>query len=532
MDRRHWSSLSNAGRIHIGLLFLTLVFAFYLGCGKDKPTEARDTIQPGTAVVFPEAPEGSPPDIADSTLVIATAEDESGIASVEIFRRSETDTTAILIARIETPDSTVNGVGYYSTTWRTGAIPNGSLVQVFSSAEDGVGNVGRSEAIVVRILNTEELRAPAACFIPVPAAGTIETEFSFDAGCTRDNIDPIQDLRVRWDFDGDGSWEVDTTERKTPLDVVSFTYTSPGLYSIRMEAFNSYFDAGSLVVNQVDVTNVGGEPRPQSEMIPIPGGAYSIGTEDTLGTDEDERAVHTVTVSPYFIEKNEVTTTLYRTYLNKAVASGAVEFFPPEVVRDTLGNRIINFSDSELLFDVEADSFIVKPGFEDHPVTGVNWFGATSYALFYGLRLPTEREWEIAAKGDSILWRYPWGRDVDSTRCNFWRSGDPFDNGTTPVGYFDGSLRDGYQTGDGQSFFGLNDMAGNVKEWVRDWYETPYNQSPLPNYQGPPAGEFKVLRGGSWFGGILGMRTTSREGTSPPETTSPRIGFRTAYTKF
>jgi formylglycine-generating enzyme required for sulfatase activity len=508
-----------------------MVLVVYLGCEKDKPTESGDQTEPRVEVVFPDPPEGNPLDISDSTLIIATAEDESGVEHIEILRRSENDTTAVLVERIETPDSTVNGVGYYSTNWRTGAIRNGSIVQVFASAADGFGNVGRSEEIIVRILNTEELGAPASCFLPIPAAGTIAETFSFDAGCTFDDIDPIQDLVVRWDFDGDGLWEIDTTEKKTPLDRVTFQYTSPRLYTVRMEAFNTYFDDGSLVVNQVEVTNVGGEPRPQSEMIRIPGGTYTIGAVDSSESDEDEQGVHTVTVSPYFIEKNEVTNVLYRTYLNKAVDSAAVIFTPPSAVTDTLGNRIIDFGESELLFDVEADSFIVRPGSEELPATGVNWFGATSYALFFGLRLPTEREWEIAARGDSTLWKYPWGREVDSTRCNFWESGDPFDNGPTPVGYYDGSLRDGYQTQSGESYFGINDMAGNVKEWVRDWHETPYNQSPLPNYQGPPIGVWKIVRGGSWFGGTRGARTTSREGTEP-ETESTLIGFRTAYTEF
>jgi formylglycine-generating enzyme required for sulfatase activity len=154
-----------------------------------------------------------------------------------------------------------------------------------------------------------------------------------------------------------------------------------------------------------------------------------------------------------------------------------------------------------------------------------------SYALFYGLRLPTEREWEIAARGDSVLWRYPWGRDQDLARANIKDSGDPYDNGTTPVGFYDGQVHEGYQTLDGSSYFGLNDMAGNVKEWVRDWYETPYPSDPLPNYQGPASGEYKVVRGGSFLDGWATCRCSNREAV-PPETFSPKIGFRTAYTKF
>jgi formylglycine-generating enzyme required for sulfatase activity len=89
----------------------------------------------------------------------------------------------------------------------------------------------------------------------------------------------------------------------------------------------------------------------------------------------------------------------------------------------------------------------------------------------------------------------------------------------------------GYQTNPGASYFGLNDMAGNAKEWVRDWYENPYVQSPPPNYPGPPTGDRKVLRGGSWFGGQISLRCTNREATNP-RTMAPQVGFRTAYTDF
>lgn len=529
--RRLSARIRRAGHVHVGLTMVFAVVLGYMGCTEEKAITAGDGDLPVVTMVFPVPPQGNPIDVSDSTTLVATVRDASGIDFVEFFRRGETDTTAVLIRRVESPDSTNDGVGYYSVNWRTGAISNGTTVQVFARATDTSGNVGRSENIDVRILNETELGPPNSCFIPVPAAGTIADNFTFDAGCTTDDIDPASELKVRWDFDNDGAWDIDTTDNRTPLDIVSWNFTAPGLYTVRMEAFNTYFEGGRIATGEVDVSNVGGEPRPQSDMIEIPEGTYTIGAVDTAGADGDERPVHTIRVSTYKIETNEVTNALYRTYLNKAREALAIEFFPPDAVLDTLGHKIIDFDQSQVFFAVDEDSFTVKPGFEEHPVAGVNWYGATSYAIFFGLRLPTEREWEIAAKGEFIDWKFPWGTELDSTRANYNGSGDPFDNDTTPVGYFDGSLRDTFQTNSGASPFGVNDMAGNVKEWVRDWYEPVYPVSPLPNYSGPATGEYKITRGGSYLSTSLGIRTTSREATVPM-TMSPRIGFRTAFTVF
>ena len=102
----------------------------------------------------------------------------------------------------------------------------------------------------------------------------------------------------------------------------------------------------------------------------------------------------------------------------------------------------------------EGHLFIVQSGFENHPVVQVSWFGANAYANFYGLTLPTQEEWEKAARGNTG-WDYPWGDAIDGSQANYWRSGDPFDNGPTPVGYYDGATHDGFKTTDSPSPFGL-----------------------------------------------------------------------------
>lgn len=237
----------------------------------------------------------------------------------------------------------------------------------------------------------------------------------------------------------------------------------------------------------------------RSEMALIPGGTFEMGNQfaGTSGASEsvdDNVPVHTVKIYSFYMDKYEVTVGQFKRFLQET----GYEF------NRSLWQRLW-----------------VSPT-DDHPIVNVDWYAATAYADWAGKRLPTEAEWEYAARGALVGMRFPWGNEITHDDANFhrtWGKGithdypnfintggkDRWRYSTAPVGSFE------------PNGYGLYDMAGNVAEWCQDWYSSDYYLvSPADNSKGPETGETKVTRGGHWYSWDKGLRVYNR-GDNPPD---------------
>ena len=283
----------------------------------------------------------------------------------------------------------------------------------------------------------------------------------------------------------------------------------------------------SLTVSPAGMAFASGKP---DDMVLVPTGEFRMGAPAGSGGLPDEQPERAVLLSAFYIDRFEVTNEAYFLFVSMT------------------GHRMPENSNPAATLWKDRRPM---PGIERHPVVNVSWTDADAYCRWAGKRLPTEAEWEKAARGTDGR-RYPWGDQWDVLLANsasywagrtvqfdsgadweaFWVKGEGAQiakekglNGevlTMPVGSFPGST----------SVYGLFDMAGNVAEWVQDWYNPNYYPSgPLTNPTGPPRGAIKSMRGGSWLKPAVSLRTSDRDwGTidSRPSGT----GFRCAQDSY
>ncbi len=219
------------------------------------------------------------------------------------------------------------------------------------------------------------------------------------------------------------------------------------------------------------------EPR----MVFIKGGTFDMGSIDG---DDDESPVHTVTLSDFYIDPYEVTKAQYAEFLNAMLAQGLVSVSENTVKQDT--TTLLDLSDKDCKISYENSAFAVTDNKEGHPVTNVTWFGADAYAKYYAKRLPTEAEWEYAARGGSQSQGYIYSGSNEMDDVGWYRANS--NNSVQAVGQKQANEA------------GIYDMSGNVWEWCVDKYDRNYyGASPDNNPQGPLNDvTAHVLRGGAW----------------------------------
>jgi formylglycine-generating enzyme required for sulfatase activity len=237
-------------------------------------------------------------------------------------------------------------------------------------------------------------------------------------------------------------------------------------------------------------------------MVLISAGTFMMGCDPAnhvVYCEGNQGPLHAVTLDAFLIDRDEVSNSAYQVCVKVGVCPA------PKT------------EDSPL-----APDYFEGAGYANFPVVNVSWQAAQTYCTWLGKRLPSEAEWEKAARGVKDTRPYPWGRKAPS--C--WRG-----NFISPRGacYF-GPLEIGSHGLQGASPYGVLDLSGNVSEWVADWYEqTYYTRSPSTNPQGPEDGELKVVRGGSWNDMWFRTHLAYRD-AQLPTFTSPETGFRCAAT--
>jgi iron(II)-dependent oxidoreductase len=231
-------------------------------------------------------------------------------------------------------------------------------------------------------------------------------------------------------------------------------------------------------------------------MVLIPEGEFFMGNPDEDDVHYDEKPCHKVYLDAFWIDCYEVTNRHYKMFV------------------DETGHKA-PYVDTDWASPYNWEIGSYPAGRADYPVVLVSWEDATAYAAWAGKRLPTEAEWEKAARGGLAKKYYPWGNKIDKLHASYFTS-ITIKNEMKPAG----SLI--------QNPYGIYDIAGNVWEWCADWYGKPYyRMSPYENPQGPEEGRYRVFRGGSWTSNEEFLRCSERA-KNVPVYRSHVLGFRCA----
>ncbi|WUG76985.1 formylglycine-generating enzyme family protein [Streptomyces sp. NBC_00457] len=276
-------------------------------------------------------------------------------------------------------------------------------------------------------------------------------------------------------------------------------------------------------------------------MVPLPGGEFLMGAEDSEGFPADgEGPVRAVRLDAFRIDSCAVTNEQFGAFVDDTGHTTDAERFGWSYVfagflPGALRRGAPRPEQAPWWCGIEGATWQRPEGpgstvedRGDHPVVHVSWQDAAAYAAWAGKRLPTEAEWEYAARGGLEQRRYPWGDELNpggEFRCNIWRGTFPTKNtaddgyrGTAPVDAFD------------PNGFGLYNVSGNVWEWCADWWATDHATVNRANPTGPRSGTAKVIRGGSHMchKSYCNRYRVAARSSNTPDSTSGHMGFRCA----
>ncbi len=268
-------------------------------------------------------------------------------------------------------------------------------------------------------------------------------------------------------------------------------------------------------------------------MVSLDGGGFAMGDSDDVG-DDDERPVHNVTLSAFHISAHEVTNAQYAAVMNWAIGQLVVTASEESVTY--AGTQLLDLDSSYCEISWDGSELVVDSDRGQYPVVAVTWHGAQAFCALVnqhegleaavdltdwaidqdavGYRLPTEAEWEYAARGGLSGASYPWGdAAADALRANYDYDENVGDR--RPVGSY---AANGY---------GLYDTAGNAWEWCADWYASAYyGYTPTEDPAGPASGNYRVSRGGGWYHTADAMRCANRQPFAPGYSGISCVGFR------
>ena len=276
-------------------------------------------------------------------------------------------------------------------------------------------------------------------------------------------------------------------------------------------------------------------------MRPIPGGEFLMGAADADGWLADgEGPVRAVTLQPFLIDACCVTNEQFNAFVHatghrtEAESFGWSFVFEMFLTREQLARVTLRVAGSEWWCRVDGATWRHPEGAGstikqrwDHPVVHLSWNDAARYAAWAGKRLPTEAEWECAARGGLVQRRFPWGDELtpgSQHRCNIWQGIFPVQN----------TAEDGYVgTAPARSFkpngYGLYNVAGNVWEWCHDWFSPDFHLTgPRLDPTGPAAGNRKVVRGGSYLchHSYCNRYRVGARTANTPDSSTGNTGFR------